>query len=188
VEWALNYADFSNPIDVPKSCHEGRLIGKGTIGKKGITPDPHLFHCIHFHMLEQMSIVSKYLDEHKEMLLKDNPRRNESRLANEHMKEFIGWLWDRISHTSDTQTSEYLKLLAHGHILTVVTYKGYDINGYTFYTEQQDKKITYQNNCVRVDAYDATGQENKYVLWSNTGDLGARLLWFQDSSFPLQLG
>jgi hypothetical protein len=28
VEWALNYADLSNPIGVPKSHHEGRLTGK----------------------------------------------------------------------------------------------------------------------------------------------------------------
>jgi hypothetical protein len=28
-----------------------------------------------------------------------------------------------------------------------------------FYTEQQDKKTTYQNSGVRVDAYDATGQD-----------------------------
>jgi hypothetical protein len=26
VEWALNYADLSNPIGVPKSHHEGRLV------------------------------------------------------------------------------------------------------------------------------------------------------------------
>jgi hypothetical protein len=53
VEWALNYADSSNPIGVPKSRHEGRLIEKGTIGKKAITPDPNLFHCTHFQMLQQ---------------------------------------------------------------------------------------------------------------------------------------
>jgi hypothetical protein len=29
-------------------------------------------------MLQQMSIVLKYLDEHKEVLLRDNPGRNES--------------------------------------------------------------------------------------------------------------
>jgi hypothetical protein len=52
VEWALNYADPSNPIGVPRSHHEGRLIGKGTIGKNAITPDPHLFCCAHFHMLQ----------------------------------------------------------------------------------------------------------------------------------------
>jgi hypothetical protein len=103
VEWALNYTDLSNPIGVPKSRHEGRLTGKGTIGKKAITPDPHLFHCAHFHVLQQMSIMSEYLDEPKKVLLRDNPERNESWLANKHMRKFIGWLRDRISQSSDTQ-------------------------------------------------------------------------------------
>jgi hypothetical protein len=94
--------------------------------------------------------VSEYLDEHKEVLLRDNPGCNESWLANEHMRKFIGWLWDQISQSSDTQTSEYLKKLACGPIFTVVTYQGYDINGYMFYTEQQDKKSTYQNSGVRA--------------------------------------
>jgi hypothetical protein len=40
-----------------------------------------------------------------------------------------------------------------------MTYQGYDINGYTFYTKQQDKKSTYQNSGVHVDAYDAMGQD-----------------------------
>jgi hypothetical protein len=135
VEWALNYTDPSNSIAVPKSHQEGRLTGKGTIRKKAITLDPYLFCCAHFHVLQQMSIVSEYLDEHKEVLLKDNPECNESWLANEHMRKFIGWLWDRISQSSDTPTSEYLKKSARGPIFTVVTYQGYDINGYMFYTE-----------------------------------------------------
>jgi hypothetical protein len=93
------------------------------------------------------------------VLLRDNPGHNESWLANENMRKFIGWLWDRISQSSDNETSEYLKNLAHGPIFTVVTYQGYDINGYTFYTEQQNKKSTYSNSGVHVDAYDATGQD-----------------------------
>jgi hypothetical protein len=106
-----------------------------------------------------MSIVSKYLDEHKEVLIRDNPRRNESWLANEHMRKFTGWLQDQISQSSDTQTSGFPKILARVPIFTVVTYQGYDINAYTFYTEQQDKKIMYQNSGVRIDAYDITGQD-----------------------------
>jgi hypothetical protein len=98
IEWALNYADPSNLIGVLKSHHEGRLTGKRTIGKKVITPDPHLFCCAHFHVLQQMSIVPEYSDEHKEVLLRDNPGCNESWLANEHMRKFIGWLRDQISH------------------------------------------------------------------------------------------
>jgi hypothetical protein len=44
---------------------------------------------------------------------------------------------------------------AHGPIFTVITYQGYDINGYMFYTEEQDKKSTYHNCGVHVDTYDA---------------------------------
>jgi hypothetical protein len=65
--------------------------------------------------------VSEYLDECKEVLPRDNPGCNESWLANEHLRKFIGWLRDRISQ-SDTQTSEYLKKLAHHPIFTIVTY------------------------------------------------------------------
>jgi hypothetical protein len=94
MEWALNYVDPSNPIGVSKSHHEGRVRGDGTNERKARTLDPHLFCCTHIHVLQQMSIVSEYLDEHKEVLLRDNPGRNESWLANEHMRKFIGWLRD----------------------------------------------------------------------------------------------
>jgi hypothetical protein len=87
IEWVLNYADPSNLIGVPKSHDEGRLIGKGAIGKKAITLDPNLFHCAHFNGLQQMSIVSVYLDEHKEVFLRDNPGCNESWLANEQQQQ-----------------------------------------------------------------------------------------------------
>jgi hypothetical protein len=72
--------------------HEGRLTGKGTIRKKAITPDLNLFCRTHFHVLQQMSIVSEYLDEHKEVLLRDNPGRNESWLGNKYIRKFIDWL------------------------------------------------------------------------------------------------
>jgi hypothetical protein len=69
IEWALNYDDPSNPIGVPKSRLDRRITGKGAIGKKATTQDPDLFHCAHFHVLQPMSIVCEYLNEHKEVLL-----------------------------------------------------------------------------------------------------------------------
>jgi hypothetical protein len=36
-----------------------------------ITLDPNLFHNTHFLMLQQMFIVSEYLDEHKEVFHRD---------------------------------------------------------------------------------------------------------------------
>jgi hypothetical protein len=86
VEWALNYSNPNNPIGFLKSRHEGRFTGKETIGNKVITIDPNLFHHTHFHVLQQMSIVFKYLDKQKK-LLRDNLGRNESWLANERMRK-----------------------------------------------------------------------------------------------------
>jgi hypothetical protein len=127
----------------------------------------------------------RVLDDYKEVFLRDNPERNESWLVNEHMRKFIGWLRYWISQ-SNTHPNEYLKKLFRDHIFTIVTYQWYDINGYMFYIEQQDKKITHQNSGVHVDAYDVS-REYKHVVWSNTRDLGIWLSRFQDSSFPLQL-
>jgi hypothetical protein len=62
MEWTVNYAEPSNPSGVLKSRHVRRLTGKWTIGKMAITPDPHLFRCTHFHVLQQMSIMSEYFD------------------------------------------------------------------------------------------------------------------------------
>jgi hypothetical protein len=61
------------------------------------------------------------------------------------------------------------KKLARGPIFTVVIYQGYDINGYTFYTEQHDKKSMHHNSGVCVDAYDVTGQDKNMYY----GQMGA---------------
>jgi hypothetical protein len=73
-------------------------------------------------------------------------------------------------------------MLARGHIFTVMTYQGYDINGYTFYTEQQDKKSTYQNSGVHIDAYDATGQD-KNMYYGQIQEIWE--LDFHDFKIPL---
>src|SRR4051812_9377412 len=45
---------------------------------------------------------------------------------------------------------------------TVLTYKGYEINGNTFYTVDQDQKSTNQNSGVRFDAATKSGKETYY--------------------------
>ena len=47
-----------------------------------------------------------------------------------------------------------LNVLAHGPSTTILTFQGYDINGYTFYTRAQDNKSAKQNSGVHIDAYD----------------------------------
>ena len=43
--------------------------------------------------------------------------------------------------------------LAHGPITNLVTYQAYDINGFTFYTEDKDKSSDYQNSGVTMESY-----------------------------------
>jgi hypothetical protein len=72
--------------------------------------------------------------------------------------------------------------LAHGPIFTVVTYQGYDIIGYTFYIERQDKKSTYQNSGVYVDAYVVMG-EDKSMYYGQIQEIWE--LDFQGFKIPL---
>jgi len=160
IEWGLNYIDSTNPIGMSKSRHEGRLTGKGTIGKKSISPDRDLFDKAHFLVLQHATEVSEYMDEHKKILLQQNPERDESWLAKEHMRRFGNWFEHRIG--SEEHSSQNLATLAMTYVFTVVAYQAYDINGYTFYTVRQDEKSSYQNSGVRVDAYDAKGELRPY--------------------------
>ena len=45
----------------------------------------------------------------------------------------------------------YTYALAHGPSPNLVTYQAYDINGYTFYTEEHDEKTSYQNSSIRIE-------------------------------------
>ena len=73
------------------------------------------------------------------------------RVLQEHNKSFINWFRKTI-FASDSG-SKTLSLLAIGPNLNVLTWKGYDINNYSFYTKSQDDKSTVQNSGVTIDAH-----------------------------------
>ena len=62
----------------------------------------------------------------------------------------------------DNTVYDELYLLSRGPSLTVLTYKGYEINGNTFYTIAQDQKSTNQNSGVRFDAATESGKDTYY--------------------------
>ena len=74
------------------------------------------------------------------------------------MSGFNIWFRDRHANSTD----ERLRKLAKGPFFTVTTDQGYDINGYTFYTIDQDKMSVNQNNVVCVDAFDSKMQKITY--------------------------
>jgi hypothetical protein len=52
VEWAMGYMERQNPIGVPRSRHEGRLSGVGTMGKRSVTPAADAFEKAHFTVIQ----------------------------------------------------------------------------------------------------------------------------------------
>jgi hypothetical protein len=70
--------DPRNPIGVPRSQHEGRLVGVGSLGKKLITLDQKAFNQAHFVVLQHTNVVAPYVDEHMQHLRSENPNWNDS--------------------------------------------------------------------------------------------------------------
>ena len=64
----------------------------------------------------------------------------------------------------DNAVSDEMYSLARGPSSTVLTYKGYGINGNTFYMIAQDKKSTNQNSGVRFDAATKGGDRTHIMV------------------------
>ena len=58
-----------------------------------------------------------------------------------------------------SNADKMLLALSYGPAPNLMTYQKYDINGYTFYTEERDKRSDYQNSGVTMESY--TGEEKK---------------------------
>ncbi|KAK1678701.1 hypothetical protein QYE76_039549 [Lolium multiflorum] len=159
IEFCVDFIPDLKPIGVPESRYEGRLRGKGTLGKKSATcMDGHSFTQPHYTVLHNSILVAPYKEEHKEILRSKYPEQREDWIDGEHMKTF-GWLQTRLMNVTD---DEQLYLLAKQPSSTISTFQGYEINGNTFYTFAQDKKSTNQNSGVRFDAEDGNGNKVTY--------------------------
>ena len=53
---------------------------------------------------------------------------------------------------------------------TVLTYQSYDINGYTFYTKERDKKTLYQNSSVRIECM-TVDEDDKRVYYGTIKEI-----------------
>ncbi|GKC33154.1 hypothetical protein Tco_1040448 [Tanacetum coccineum] len=82
---------------------------------------------------------------------RNNSHRDQSWLEAEHKRKFSQWLADKVIGMSLTNVDEDVIQLGY-RPRRVLQYQGYEINGYTFYTEQQDDKSTMQNSGVTLIA------------------------------------
>jgi len=90
IEFCIDYMDL-NPIGVPVSRHEGRLQGKGILGKKALRiNDRASFTQAHFAVLQQSVVAGPYVDMHKRDLRRNYPLKSEVWIAREHRDKFGG--------------------------------------------------------------------------------------------------
>ncbi|XP_019189401.1 PREDICTED: uncharacterized protein LOC109183793 [Ipomoea nil] len=151
IDFCTDYLANVESIGVPRSRHEGRLTGKGTIGYKSFSPPLQLRDKAHHLVLQHLSEVHPYLDQHMSLIRQQNPLKGERWVAIEHNRTFITWFKDTVMKELSqvpNNVSETIKWLAYGLDFLVSCYEAYDINGYTFYTKRQDEKSVVQNSGV----------------------------------------
>ena len=165
VQFCTNYMEGVSNIGIPLSRHAGRLDGKGTIGRKDVTPNNSDLEKAHFTVLQNMTCVDPYIHEHMSYLKQNNSHRGQLWLEAEHTRTFSQWFADKVSRMFPNLDPEVAQLGYRPR--RVLQYQGYDINGYTFYTKQQDDKSTMQNSGVTLvatmtDSSRMTSSKNSY--------------------------
>ncbi|GJZ93180.1 uncharacterized protein Tco_0665245 [Tanacetum coccineum] len=163
IDFYTNYLEGVKGIGVPQSRHVGRLHGVGTVGSKHSSPDQKIFEIAHFVVLEHMTCVAPYIQEHMKMLRAKNIGRTETWYTKRHNEQFATWLKDKVaSNMGQPNVDRIVERLGEGPKLLVKTYQGYEINGYTFYTKMKDEKSTVQNSGVTVIASTGITKKSYY--------------------------
>ena len=61
-----------------------------------------------------------------------------------------------------SEEEKLLLLLSQGPAHNLMTYQAYNINSYTFYTEEKDKNSEYQNSGVMMESFTGDVKERYY--------------------------
>src|SRR5215216_5683697 len=161
IGFCVDFIPGLKKIGLPQSRYEERLTGNGTLGGDSIIcRDGHSWSQAHYTVLQNSTLVTPYVDEHKNILRSKHPEQCDDWITCEHIRNFGSWLQTHLR--GDNTVSDELYSLARGPSSTVLTYKGYEINGNTFYTIAQDQKSTNQNSGVRFDAVTKRGKDTYY--------------------------
>ena len=119
----------------------GKLGGNDTLRPNQIIcTDEHSLTQAHCTFLQNSALVAPYIEEHKNILYSKYPEQSEDWITREQTRTFAGWLQTRLMH--DDTVADDLYLLSQLPSSTMLTFKGYEINGNTFDTIAQDKKST----------------------------------------------
>jgi hypothetical protein len=169
VSFCTNYLESENPVGLPVNKHLGRLDGVGHkngrrelhVGFSGRRAD---FDRANLVALQHIQVLDYFVNRHKESIAKKytdlGKTATEKQIFNEHNSTFVSWFKQVIEDNPpplDNPQGILILTLAHGPMPNLFTYQSYDINGYTFCTEEKDKNSDWQNSGVTMEAY--TGNE-----------------------------
>jgi hypothetical protein len=158
-ECCTDYIKDRKWIGLPIPLHEGRVTRRGRMGQKNFVDRYYsLVSEAHFSVLQQLVIAEPYINEHLSELRRDNTGRTNAWIMKEHCCVFTIWLMDK-----DIPTEEMtMKMLASHPSSCVTSWQAYDINGYTYYTKEKDKRSVNQNSGIRIEAFDPLEVKTTY--------------------------
>ena len=167
IEFCSEYINTDTLVGVPQSRHDFSIEGRGIRGFNVVTMDRQQLSQAHLYVLHNTTEVIPYIDAYKQHVTGIHPKMNMMRLLQEHNRNFI--LWFRETIFADHSASNTLRLLVVGP-----TWKGYDINHYSFYTKSQDDKSSVQNSGVTVD-----GQSDHFCSASDNNLIQACMPYYR---------
>jgi len=150
IEFCSEYIEKVKPIGLPESLHDNRVGGKGSRGLHVITPSVQDLLQAHLYVLNNSNEVLLYILQHEGLVKQSNPKMSKNWVLKKHNKTFFDWFKDTIF--ANENASETLRKLADGPKRNFITWQGYHINKYSFYTKAQDEKCTMQNSGVILRA------------------------------------
>jgi len=93
IEFCVDFIDDLSLIGVPMLCHDGRLKGKGTLGKKSnIHISGSEIRKANFIVLQNSSLVAPYMDEHMNIVRSKNLGKSEAWITRHHIDSIVVWL------------------------------------------------------------------------------------------------
>jgi hypothetical protein len=159
VECCIDYIKYGIRIGFLIPLHDGRLKGRGRMCQKCLIDRYYnLVGEAHFSVLQQLKIVAPYIEKDLFELHRDNIGRTEAWIMKEHRCVFTTLLTDKLIPIEDMT----MKMLASRPSSCVTSWQAYDINDYTYYTKENDKKSVAQNSGICIEAIDPQGLKTTY--------------------------
>ncbi|CAA0824221.1 Unknown protein [Striga hermonthica] len=169
VEFCNEYLSQSKSVGIPSARHKGKGSGKESVGGQLKSVDREEMIQAHTYFLNNTPEVHPYIVAHKSLVKRQNPRKPERWLVQEHNKKFLTWFKNQV--LKDDTASETITWLADGPNFDVRCWRGYDINGSLFglATDHAYADISFES--ASFEQYDVPDKKKlRTRVFSRVGD------------------